>query len=146
MPPSDDFDLNDILGDPNGPAYQRVENRIGPPLAYVSEKVRNSLQSLHHQIQWIRSQVPEDLPAAPKPSGKSFPTKRDDLLTPARYAFHYGVVAFLALNNMLNLANDHGLFEHLLAMDDEAFELWLGQVEGEGSVTGDSLGLGEVED
>ena len=38
-----DFDLYEVLGDSNAGAYQRVEERTGPPLAYVAEKSRGAI-------------------------------------------------------------------------------------------------------
>ena len=35
----EDFDLYAIVGDSNNGAYRQVEQRTGPPLAYVAEKV-----------------------------------------------------------------------------------------------------------
>jgi len=42
-----DFDLYEILGDSNAGAYQRVEERVGPPLAYVAEKSRHAIDQIH---------------------------------------------------------------------------------------------------
>ena len=42
-----DFDLYEILGDSNAGAYQRVEERIGPPLKYVAEKSRHAIEQIH---------------------------------------------------------------------------------------------------
>jgi hypothetical protein len=42
-----DFDLDEILGDSNAGAYQRVEERTGPPLEYVAEKSRNTIEAIH---------------------------------------------------------------------------------------------------
>src|SRR5665648_1180946 len=42
-----DFDLYEILGDSNAGAYQRVEERTGPPLAYVAEKSRHAIDQIH---------------------------------------------------------------------------------------------------
>jgi len=43
----DHFDWEDIVGDSNGPAHQTTEERHGPPLEYVAEKARHSLEHLH---------------------------------------------------------------------------------------------------
>ena len=45
----EDFDeLDEVVGDSNAGAYQKAELRQGPPLEYVAEKVRRSLEQLHH--------------------------------------------------------------------------------------------------
>ena len=112
----DDFDLDDILGDSNAGAYQRVEERTGPPLAYVAEKSRAALEQIHT--------VHAELDAESRARGA------------AQAAFHYALVAYLALNNMLTLAGDHGVVTRLLAMPWDELERWLDAVDAEGSVTG----------
>ncbi len=54
----------------------------------------------------------------------------------AKYAFHSAVVGYLALHNMLALANEHDISERLLryAKDDSA--KWLDRIDAGGSVTG----------
>jgi hypothetical protein len=127
-------DLDDLVTDPNGPAYERTEERTGPPLDYVAEKLGHCLHALHGQHRAV-AQLPADLPTPGKAAGKPQPLK-ESLLSPGRYAFHYGVVAFLALHNILALANDHGLEDRLLGMSDEEFEAWMERIREEGSVTG----------
>lgn len=39
--------MDTIPLDANGPAYQHREVREGPPLEYVSQKLRSCLESLH---------------------------------------------------------------------------------------------------
>jgi hypothetical protein len=51
-------------------------------------------------------------------------------------AFHYTLVSYLALYNMLNLANVPGLPEQLAATGHAQFREWLSRVTSEGSVTG----------
>jgi len=113
---ADDLDLDAILGDSNAGAYQRVEERTGPPLAYVAEKSRGALEQIHA--------VHAQLDAGSRARGA------------AQAAFHYGLVAYLALNNMLTLAGDHAVVTRLLAMPREELERWLDAVDAEGSVTG----------
>ncbi len=131
----DDSDLDDLLGDPNGPAYQVTEQRTGPPLGYVAEKSRSSLEMLHDLFQTIQLHVPDDLPQPELAKETPFSTKQDGLLSPAWSAFRYGIVAYLALNNMLVMANDHTLFERLLGLTGEEFRNWLDTVDEAGSVT-----------
>jgi hypothetical protein len=113
MPPEErDVDIEDLFTDPNGPAYQNLEQRQGPPLAYVAEKLRHCLESAH-----LAARPPEDTGHADS-------------------AFRYGLVSYLALLNLLGLANDLDLADRLLAMEREDFFDWLDRVTEEGSVTG----------
>jgi hypothetical protein len=106
------MDVEDLFTDPNGPAYQKLENRQGPPLAYVAEKLRHCLESVH-----LAARRPEDTGHADS-------------------AFRYGLTSYLALMNLLGLANDLDLSDRLLAMETDAFSGWLDRVTEEGSVTG----------
>ena len=36
--------------DPNGGAYECEETRTGPPLEYVAEKLRRTLEALHDEL------------------------------------------------------------------------------------------------
>ena len=111
-----DLDLQEILGDSNAGAYQRVEERTGPPLAYVAEKSRGAIEQIHA----VYLLLGEDSGAR----------------GPAQAAFHYALVSYLALNNMLTLAGDHRVVTRLLAMSPHELVRWLDAVESEGSVTG----------
>jgi hypothetical protein len=119
----DDLDLNDILGDSNAGAYQKAELRQGPPLAYVSEKIRYSLEQLHHLIMVLG----KDLTGSPA---------MDEITFSIKTAFQYELVAFLALHNLLSLANDRSLLQRLCNMTYDAFQEWLDGIQDEGSVTG----------
>lgn len=136
MPLDDDSDWGEILGDSNGPAYQKTELRSGPPLEYVAEKMRHSLEQLHGLLVWLEKYVPDNLPQPETARGSGFSTKHDGLVSPALGAFNYGLVAYLALQNMLSLANDYGLISRLVAMSTRDFSRWLEVIEAEGSVTG----------
>lgn len=131
-----DDDLADIIGDSNGPAFRKLEERNGPPLDYVSSKAESALLASHQVLVAVEHFVPEDLPQPESAFGSVFSTKRDGLLAPAWTAFRYGLVSYLALNNMLNLANDSELLDRLAAMPQEEFGRWLHGVASEGSVTG----------
>ena len=111
-----DLDLQEILGDSNAGAYQRVEERTGPPLAYVAEKSRHAIEQIHA----VYLQLGGDSSAR----------------GPAQAAFHYALVSYLALNNMLTLMGDHHVVTRLLAMPSDELVRWLDTVEAEGSVTG----------
>ena len=132
----DDFDWEAILGDSNGPAYQKTEERHGPPLEYVAEKARHSLEHLHEVLRLTEEHARGGLSRPEAPNGTAVSPMHGSLLTSTRAAFHYGLVAYLALENMLNLANDHNLVDRLLHMSTTEFRSWLEAVGAEGSVTG----------
>ena len=112
--------LDDLFRDPNGPAYQKQQARVGPPLEYVAEKLGTALTDLHRAVR-VRG-------GAIEMSGE----ERD-----LRSAFMHALVAYLALGNMLALAADPGaLAERLLGATAEEFDAWLWRVEQESSVTG----------
>ena len=54
--------LDDLFGDPNGPAYQKREERVGPPLSYVGEKLGNSLRAVHELARGLHGVSSSDLP------------------------------------------------------------------------------------
>lgn len=103
----------------NGEAYTKLEIRRGVPLDYVEEKTRIALEMLHAGW-WERRLM--------GPMGD-----HEEFL--ARVAFQSTVKAFLAINNMLNLANDHRLVDQLLGLSQSAFALWIRHVEKNGTVT-----------
>jgi len=124
----DDY-VDEFSEDPNGPAYQKKEERTGPPLDYVSEKLRFCIESLHETIRSIKKAIRE--------TGSSEPSaKADILLVPAWSSFRYAVTAFFALHNILALANDQGIFDRLLDYSREDFHDWLTNLEKEGLVSG----------
>jgi len=112
----DGFDLSAIVGDSNNGAYQRVEQRTGPPLAYVAEKLRSALEQIH--VAHCSMLDGADERGA------------------VQAAFHYCLVSYLALNNMLSLAGDDDVVERLFAMSRDELHTWLEVVAVEGSVTG----------
>jgi hypothetical protein len=112
---TDDLEsLGDLFSDPNGPAYQKTETRTGPPLDYVAEKLRSCLCDLHGLNR--RVEIDE---------------VRDDVAP----AFYHAAVAYLALYNMLALADPRSFIERLLAMSREEFDDWLDGIQLGGSVT-----------
>jgi hypothetical protein len=114
-------DLDGLYQDPNGPAYVKREERVGPPLAYVQEKIASSLRELHDVIGSLVEHVPDDLPAPNQAAGNPFQLKRDYLVGPARHAFYYELVAFLALSNVLAIANESVLVDRLLTYSRKEF-------------------------
>lgn len=129
-----DDDLADILGDSNGPAYRKTEERTGPPLEYVGEKLESALLACHDLLHLTQERDGQPQPAQGEvvtgPRGQA-----DRLLATAMLAFHYALVSYLALYNMLHLANVPGLPERLAATGHTQFREWLSRVTAEGSVT-----------
>jgi len=111
--------LGDLFSDPNGPAYQKTETRTGPPLEYVAEKLRSCLCDLHGLHGGRGRQSPQ----------------LDEVRDAAAPAFYHAAVAYLALHNMLALANPPSFIDRLLAMSREEFNDWLDGIQSEGSVT-----------
>ena len=113
-----DDNPDDLFRGPNDGAYEKGQNRVGPPLEYVAEKIRRALESSH--------QLLTDLG---KVGGG------DSLLSSARYAFHYQLTGYLALNNLLALANDHEIAQRLEGYSRQEFTEWLDRIDQQGSVT-----------
>ena len=98
-----------------GPAYTCTETRTGPPLSYIAEKLRYCLEGLHSR----HTQASDD------------PGQRSDLWGP----FNYALTAYLALHNLLKLAEDGKAAGNLLSLSSEEFRSWLDSVERKGSLT-----------
>ena len=129
-------DPGDFFRPPNDNAYEADELRTGPPLDYVAEKVRHNLEALHRLIYDIQNKVPEDLSVGQMPA-ETTASVRDELLLPsAHYAFRSAIVGYLALKNMLALANDNDLSTRLSSYSREEFKDWLDRIDQGGSVTG----------
>jgi hypothetical protein len=127
---------DDFFRPPNDNAYEADELRTGPPLDYVAEKFRHNLEALHRLIYDIQNRVPKDLTMG-QPPGEPAVSVRDELLLPsAHYAFRSAIVGYLALKNMLALANDNSLSDRLLSYSREEFKDWLDRIDQGGSVTG----------
>lgn len=109
--------LDDRFREPNGPAHQARQTRVGPPLEYVVEKLAATLGDLHRAVS-----------AAQATGGAG---------AAVHAAFVHALVAYLALGNMLAVAEDPGaLATRLLALSLEDFEDWRWRVGQEMSVTG----------
>jgi len=126
---------DEMPGDPNGSAYLKMEKRTGPPLNYVAEKLESSLVMLHNTVRSIREMVPDNLPQPQAAIGSSYSVKQDGLVSPAWSAFRYGLIAFLALQNMLSLANDPKVFDRLLGYTTEQFRDWLDNIDCRGLIS-----------
>jgi hypothetical protein len=110
--------LDGVYRDPNGSAHQVRESRVGPPLEYVAEKLASTLSDLH----------------------RAFSALADDASGARRgvvAGFTHALVAWLALGNMLALAEDPAaLAGRLLALPSHEFEEWRWRVGQGASVTG----------
>jgi hypothetical protein len=103
---------------PNDNAYEKGQMRVGPPLEYVAEKFRRSLEATHHLLTDLH-----------KAGGTEM------LFISARYSFTCQLTGYLALNNLLALANDNALPQRLEAYTPEQFKEWLDRIDQQGSVT-----------
>ena len=119
-------DSDDFFRPPNDNAYETEQIRTGPPLDYVAEKFRHNLEALHSLIHEIRRRVPKDLCAEERSWGPPVSVKEEYLFPTAHYAFRSAIVGYLALNNMLALANETDLDDRLLACSPDEFKEWLG--------------------
>lgn len=124
---------DDVLPDPNAGAYERVEARRGPPLAYVGEKLKAAVVHAHALLGTLKEEsgVGAGGVAAGTGTGHASMARHEAFAT-----FHYSLRAFLALYNMMGMVQEDAKVRALLAMDGTAFREWLDRVEREGSVTG----------
>lgn len=113
----------------NGSAYEKWEIRNGAPLDYVGEKLRHSLEEVHDLVRSVRELVPDDSENPRAPSDLPYSIRDDRLLSGADAAFHYALVAFLALHNRLALVDESGLEVELLDLSRSAFGSWLTDIE-----------------
>ena len=102
---------------PNDNAYEKGQVRVGPPLEYVAEKFRHSLEATHQLLADLRH------------------GGGDSLLFSGRYAFHSQLTGYLALNNLLALANGNDLAQRLEGYSRQEFSEWLDRIDQQGSVT-----------
>lgn len=128
------MDDSEPLREPNDAAFIETETRTGPPLGYVAEKLRACLEHIHATYNFSKEDLPEDLPTPPK-APPDYSTKHDSVLSPCFAAFNSALVSYLALNNILALANDRDIERRLLDMSREDFKRWLDDIDREGSVT-----------
>ena len=111
------------LADPNGSAYRTGERRVGPPLDYVGEKLRQGLACQHALLHALRD------------PGDGGPSNGASAMA-ARLAFGYQLTAYLALYNMLGSRGSEDDVDRLVATAPEDFRRWLDFVMREGSVSG----------
>ena len=130
------MELPDGLTGPNDSAYTKTETRNGPPLDYVAEKLRTCIEELHSLHSLAARDLPDDLPLPARLKGKAagYDIKRESILNPGYSAFRHALVSYLALNNLLAIANDNDVFARLLRMSGDDFHGWLDGIDREGSV------------
>lgn len=119
---------------PNAGAYEREELRVGPPLDYVAEKLRASLESQHDVICALRDRLPDDVSAV-TPLRPGVNLKADFLKFPAHAAFWNALVAYLALNNLAALATQETM-ERLLTFSRDELHDWFRRIDRAGSTAG----------
>lgn len=113
----------------NGSAYEKWEIRNGAPLGYVGEKLRHALEGTHDLVRSVREFVPKDSENPCAPPDLPCSVRDDCLLSPAQAAFHYALIAFLALHNRLALADEAHLEPQLLSLSTPDFNDWLTDIE-----------------
>src|SRR5580704_904834 len=96
-----------------GPAYTAREIRQGVPLSYVSEKLSHAIEDTHA-------------------AGRAHPEARKRLA----HVMYSQTKAFLALHNLLGVADAAGLPEQLLEMDRRELDRWIAAVVTHGDLFG----------
>jgi hypothetical protein len=125
-------DLDGVYGDPNGGAYEKTEVRTGPPLSYVSEKLRRALEEIHMgHWEFVTYQSNHTLPSEPDRARPG----PEDVRRRLQAAFRVAAVAFCALSNALAHANPADFYERLLALRRDDFSDWLDEIERGGTVS-----------
>jgi len=100
-------DLEEMFRPPNDGAYEKQELRTGPPLSYVAEKLRRSLELTHGHIHSLNN--------LERPSQSDL----DPLLNQVSGAFRYQLTSYLALQNLLALGNEKGFFDRMELRSNE---------------------------
>jgi hypothetical protein len=111
-------DIEDVFGEPNGPAYEAKEQRRGVPLSYVAEKLRTTLTTLHSSIA-----------ALPDPTMIPNDTNERFALYGLRASFELGITSYLALSNMLGGLREQKLSDRLLTYGRGEFAEWLDRID-----------------
>ena len=107
---------DDWFLEPNNGAYEKTEERTGPPLEYIAEKLRKSLEACHEVVRGTRDGQIASMHASA--------------------AFRYGLVGYLGMQNLLALVNEGEVFDRLENYTHEQFIEWLDRIDRQGSVTG----------
>ncbi len=121
----------------NGPAFQKKEERYGPPLDYIGEKLRSAVLASHDNLYNIKNYVPANLKREPEFTEQAPENIKNDLLfSSASSALYYTLIAYLALHNMLGAATTKTFYESVANKNSEELKKWLDLIEREGSVNG----------
>ncbi len=113
----------ELFRGPNDGAYEKQELRTGPPLDYVAEKIRRSLEVTHRILNELNGiDVSKE--------------QKDSLFSHAQGAFRYQLTGYLALKNMLAVVNNDGLFQRTEHFSYNDFLDWLDGIDQQGSVEG----------
>ena len=129
--------IDDLFTPPNGPAYEKKEVRVGPPLEYVAEKMRHTVEQAYNTVRIVLgAEVSADLAShIPRFDLRELERNNQGFRT-AKATMRYAVHAYVALQNMLGAMNDDSLIERLIMGTSADLEAWLDRVEQEGSVLG----------
>ena len=114
-------EIDDLTGDSNNGAFRKNEIRNGPPLSYVAEKVRISIETIHGIYYKAKNRLPDS-------------NEKAEMISDSCYAFRNSIVSYLALYNLLALVEDNDVYENLLNSSKEDLDNWLDVVEREGSL------------
>ena len=116
-------EIDNLVGDSNNGAFRKNEIRNGPPLSYVAEKVRISIETIYSIYDKAINRLPDS-------------NEKTEIISDSCYAFRNSIVAFLALYNMLALVENNDVYDDLLNSSRDELCGWLDVVEREGSLTG----------
>lgn len=119
----EDSEPEELFRIPNDGAYEKQELRTGPPLDYVAEKFRRSLEMTHSLLGTLNDNRIED-------------NTTDALLSQARGALRYQLTGYLALKNMLAVVSNGGIFQRIEQYSHEDFSDWLDRIDQQGIVKG----------
>jgi len=120
----EDSNQDDLFRSPNDGAYEKEEVRSGPPLDYVAEKFRRSLELTHSLVNFAQGMAIAD------EEGKA------RMLSSAQGSLRYQLTGYLALKNMLALVNDEHFFDRMETCSASDFQDWLDRIDQQGSVLG----------
>lgn len=119
------------------PPIVATETRTGHPLDYVGGKLAMSLSKCHDLYRVIREEeVLESRSPHIKPEYREMVPFKSELESGCQQTFWDVLIAFLALHNMLRIADEADISKRLLNMDSRDFQKWLDNIYHEGSVTG----------
>lgn len=80
--------------------------------------------------------MPATLSSEVDSKGRPVSIKEEYLVPTACYGFRSALTAYLALHNMLALANEKDVVDRLLGYTSDDFKEWLDRIDREGSIHG----------